>query len=55
MSIQQIQREMLFDHPQEEQEEENEEENEKSGKTRIVRKIWDSATGAFRKIVKRIG
>ena len=48
---------MLFDEPAEnaEDEEEEEEEEEESGKTRIVRKIWDSATGAFRKIVKRIG
>ena len=52
---------MLFDEPtekaddEEEDEDEEEEQEEENGKTRIVRKIWDSATGAFRKIVKRIG
>jgi hypothetical protein len=51
---------MLFDEPadkedEEKEEEEEEEEEEDNGNTRIVRKIWDSATGAFRKIVKKIG
>ena len=49
---------MLFDEPVEKadlEEVEEEDEEEDNEKTRIVRKIWDSATGAFRKIVKKIG
>ena len=46
---------MLLDVDQNQVIEEEEEEEEENGVKRIVRRIYDKATGTVKKIVKRIG